>query len=236
MLTGPAFLFLLSIGLQLAAALLALRLIRITGRKGAWILISLAMLMIAVRRTATFASMLSAGSVRFDSAEWIAVGVSVLMLAGVVRIGAYFRTTRAAEDARIQTLQALRAASQEMAAQTGERFFRFLTEHLTQTLGVDYALVGRLTGKDPQSIRTLAVSFRGESRDNIEYVLEGTPCETIATRGDCTYPRGIRQLFPRDRMLVDMRAECYMGVPLRDSAGRVLGLMALLDTKPLENE
>ncbi|MBI3392172.1 MAG: GAF domain-containing protein, partial [Nitrospirae bacterium] len=38
------------------------------------------------------------------------------------------------------------------------------------------------------------------------------------------------------RMLVDMRAECYMGVPLRDSAGRVLGLMALLDTKPLENE
>ncbi|MBI3392934.1 MAG: hypothetical protein HY039_07080 [Nitrospirae bacterium] len=40
MLTGPAFLFLLSIGLQLAAALLALRLIRITGRKGAWILIS----------------------------------------------------------------------------------------------------------------------------------------------------------------------------------------------------
>ncbi|MBI3392935.1 MAG: hypothetical protein HY039_07085, partial [Nitrospirae bacterium] len=150
------------------------------------------------------------------------------MLTGVVRIGAYFRTTRAAEEARVQTLQALRAAGQEIAAETDERFFRFLTEHLTQTLGVDYALAGRLTGKDPQSIRTLAVSFRGESRDNIEYILEGTPCETIVTQGDCTYPRGIRQLFPRDRMLVDMRAECYMGVPLRDSAGRVLGLMALL--------
>ncbi len=236
MLTGPVFLSLLSIGLQLAAALLALRLIRITGRKGAWILISLAMLMIAVNRAVTFASLLNAGTVRFDTAEGIALGVSVLMLTGVVRIGAYFRTLQGAEEARVQTLQALRAAGQEIAAETDEQFFQFLVERLTRTLGVDYALAGRITGKDPQSIRTLAVSFRGEIQDNFEYLLEGTPCENVVTRGDCTYSRGIQRLFPRDRMLVDMRAECYMGVPLRDSAGRVLGLMAVLDNKPLENE
>ena len=235
MLTGPALLFFLSIGLQLAAALLALRLIRITGRKGAWILISLAMLMIAVRRTVTFASMLSAGAVRFDTAEWVALGVSVLMLAGVLRIPAYFRTIQTAEEGRAQMFQALRAASAEISAETGERFFRFLTEHLTKTLGMDYAMVGRLTGKEPESVRTLAVSFRGENRENVEYALDGTPCENVVRQGICAYPRGVQGSFPADRMLVEMGAECYMGAPLRDSAGRTLGLMAVLDSQPPED-
>ncbi|MDP3260383.1 MAG: hypothetical protein Q8M34_07340, partial [Thermodesulfovibrionales bacterium] len=57
----PIIIFILSIVLQLAAAIFAILLIRITGRKLAWILISLAMVLIVPRRIFSFAALLSAG-------------------------------------------------------------------------------------------------------------------------------------------------------------------------------
>jgi PAS domain S-box-containing protein len=96
----PVILFLLSIGLQLAAAVYALLLIRITGRKLAWILLSLAMALMAWRRIVSFSSFLIDGrAITFDLPEVIALIISVLMLAGVLRIRTYFYSIRAAEKA-----------------------------------------------------------------------------------------------------------------------------------------
>ncbi|MBI5379481.1 MAG: hypothetical protein HZA23_04925, partial [Nitrospirae bacterium] len=229
--------FLLSIGLQLTAAVYALSLIRVTGRKTAWILIAAAITLMAARRITTFVSQLTSGKgVFFDLPEWIALLISGFFLLGLVSIGRYFKDNRATEETLRKREEALRRLAQGVSAATGEAFFRSLARHLVETLGVDYALVGKLTGKAPGSVQTLAVCLRGETQDNMEYLLEGTPCENVvATRDGCAYSRGIQQLFPRDRMLVDMRAECYMGAPLRDSTGRTLGLMAVLDSKPIEN-
>ncbi|MDP1758792.1 MAG: hypothetical protein Q8K77_03235, partial [Thermodesulfovibrionales bacterium] len=96
----PVILFLLSIGLQLAAAVSALLLIRITGRRLAWILLSLAMVLMLWRRIVSFASFLIEGrTIIFDLPEVIALIISALMLAGVLRIGTYFRSIRTAEEA-----------------------------------------------------------------------------------------------------------------------------------------
>ena len=171
------------------------------------------MLMIAVRRTVTFASMLSAGAVRFDTAEWVALGVSVLMLAGVLRIPAYFRTIQTAEEGRAQMFQALRAASAEISAETGERFFRFLTEHLTKTLGMDYAMSAGSRGRNPRAFgRWLSPSGARTGRTSSTPSM-GLPCENVVRQGICAYPRGVQGSFPADRMLVEMGAECYMGAP-----------------------
>ncbi|MBI5198515.1 MAG: PAS domain S-box protein [Nitrospirae bacterium] len=95
----PIIIFLLSIGLQLTAAVVALLLIRTTGRKLAWILIALAMVLMASRRIVTFISLLSAGKeITFTIPELIALVVSILMLFGVLRIGKYFRSIRLAEE------------------------------------------------------------------------------------------------------------------------------------------
>lgn len=94
-------LFVLSIGLQLSAGVSALFLIRTTGRNLAWILISLAMLLIGWRRMVTVAAMFSAGkAITFEFPEYIALLVSLLMLAGVLQIGAYFRSIRTADEER----------------------------------------------------------------------------------------------------------------------------------------
>src|SRR4030067_2307041 len=92
--------FLLSIGMQLAAAVSALLLIRTTGRKLAWILISLAMLLMTGRRLVSFFSFVSAGTGETPGIpEFIALVISFLMLMGVLRIGEYFQSIHSTETA-----------------------------------------------------------------------------------------------------------------------------------------
>ncbi|MBI4685255.1 MAG: PAS domain S-box protein [Nitrospirae bacterium] len=93
-------LFLFSIGIQLTAAIAALLLIRITRRKSAWILISLAMGLMAGRRAVSFISALTSGKeIRVDTPELIALAISALMLFGVLRIRGYFLSIYSTEAA-----------------------------------------------------------------------------------------------------------------------------------------
>lgn len=94
----PIAVFLLSIGLQLAAAVYALILIRITGRKLAWILISLAILLMAGRRLVSLISIITSGEkITLHISEWIALIISCLMLIGAIRIKGYFRSIYSVE-------------------------------------------------------------------------------------------------------------------------------------------
>ncbi|MBF0464180.1 MAG: PAS domain-containing protein [Nitrospirae bacterium] len=96
-----SIIYLLSIGLQLSVGLYALSLIRLTGRKTAWILISAAMLLMAFRRIVLFFYILSAGrQISMDVSEIIAFTISCLMLLGVHFIREYFFSIHAANAKR----------------------------------------------------------------------------------------------------------------------------------------
>ncbi len=49
----------------------------------------------------------------------------------------------------------------------------------------------------------------------------------------CSYPERVQSLFPQDKDLVTLAAEGYLGVPLHDSSGNILGHLALIHDKPL---
>ncbi|MER3445958.1 MAG: hypothetical protein C4291_03595, partial [Candidatus Dadabacteria bacterium] len=48
----------------------------------------------------------------------------------------------------------------------------------------------------------------------------------------CYYPKDLQILFPKDKGLVEWRAESFLGIPIRDSRGHILGHLAALDDKP----
>lgn len=117
----PVILFLLSIGLQLTAALFALLLIRTTGRKLAWIFLSMAMVLMIWRRVVSFVSLLAAGkAITFELPELIALIISCLMLAGVLRIGVYFRSIRRAEEDRQKAEEDLRKSDAKFRQISGQ--------------------------------------------------------------------------------------------------------------------
>ena len=77
---------------QYAAALLALRVLRITGKDPAWLLIAVVAFLMAVRRSIVLFRSLSHDVTHppDPAAEWVALAISVFMLVGVSRIGPFF--------------------------------------------------------------------------------------------------------------------------------------------------
>ena len=70
----------------------------------------------------------------------------------------------------------------------------------------------------------------------IEWDLAGTPCDEVVQGNLCHHPTGVRQKFPEDRPLVEWGIESYLGLPLRDSAGTVIGHIAVFDERPMPEE
>ncbi|MBC8239766.1 MAG: PAS domain-containing sensor histidine kinase [Alphaproteobacteria bacterium] len=100
---SPTVILGISIALQFIAAAMALRLIWITGRWRAWVFISIALLLMGVRRAITFYDILNGdltASINL-TAELAALGISVLMVLGVFFIGPVFeRMHRTETDLR----------------------------------------------------------------------------------------------------------------------------------------
>ena len=132
-------------------------------------------------------------------------------------------------------IAALRAIVEGTAQSVGSAFFQSLVRHLALAMDVGHAFVAEFD-RPTMRARTLAYWSRGAIRDNIEFDLAGTPCEDVIRTGLCHHPRGVREKFPEDRDLVEMEIESYLGVPLLDVVGEVLGHLAVFDERPLPAE
>jgi len=127
----------------------------------------------------------------------------------------------------------LRTISEGVSAATGDAFFYSLVEHLAHSLGTRFAFVGELSKKTPDHVRTVAVFDGGQRADNFEYALKDSPCENVIGQTLRCYPQDVQRQFPHDQLLVEMGIESYIGTPLFDSAQRAIGLMVVMDDKPL---
>src|SRR5262249_35474503 len=142
-------------------------------------------------------------------------------------------TTPDARPADPDEVAALRAIVEGTARHTGEQFFRSLVRNLSATTGVPSAFVAEFAGSNTR-VRTIAYWTDGAFAENVEWDLAGTPCEDVV-RGDlCHHPTGVTEKFPEDKGLSG--TESYLGVPLRDAAGQVLGHLAIYDAKPMPPE
>jgi PAS domain S-box-containing protein len=152
--------------------------------------------------------------------------------------GQALRLTRREEEGRAadsDEMAALRAIVEGTARGTGEVFFQSLVRHLAKAIEVEYAFVAEFAGQRTR-VRTLAYWGKGHIRENVEFDLAGTPCEDVVRVGLCHHPRGVRENFPGDQDLVDLAIESYLGVPLLDEVGMVLGHLAVFDQRPMPAE
>lgn len=127
----------------------------------------------------------------------------------------------------------LQFTAQRGWAAGGESFLTALARYFGETLGVDYVVVDKLAD-EPGFAETVALYARGAIVPNLRYPLQGTPCENVLSKRLCCYPRDIQALFPEDALLVEMKVESYVGIPLWDAAGKAIGLIAVMDGKPMD--
>jgi formate hydrogenlyase transcriptional activator len=129
----------------------------------------------------------------------------------------------------------LRRLVEGTARATGTEFFESLVRNLSAALDVAYAFVAELADQ-PTRVRTRALWGNGALLDNIAYDLAGTPCEQVISGDLCHHPRDLQGRFPADKGLVGWAAESFLGVPLFDASGQVMGHLAVVDTRPMEDE
>jgi PAS domain S-box-containing protein len=125
----------------------------------------------------------------------------------------------------------LRAIVEGTANVTGEAFFTSLVRHLAEGLGVKYSFVAECL----PNLRARALAFwaGGALGPSFEYDLRGTPCLQVTEGRTCAHERELQRLFPDDKPLAEMRAQSYLGVPMRDSERVVIGHLVILDDKPM---
>ncbi|MEN3159144.1 ATP-binding protein [Alkalimonas sp. NCh-2] len=126
----------------------------------------------------------------------------------------------------------LRQIIEGVANTRGEAFFQAMTLQLSQVIKADFVFIARLDHA-AYSSQTLALVVDGQLVDNMEYSLEHTPCANAADDSYCIYSSGIQQLFPQDQLLVDLGVEAYVGTPLHDLQGKVMGIVVAMYRQPV---
>jgi PAS domain S-box-containing protein len=120
------------------------------------------------------------------------------------------------------------------ASATGIDFFPSLVRHLAGALRVRYAFVTDCD--DHKRAKALAFWKGDQFGDKFEFDITDTPCMKVLNGETCHYKEGLQNLFPLDKGLADWDAESYLGVPMLDREGRVIGHIAILDDKPMDRD
>ena len=125
----------------------------------------------------------------------------------------------------------LRAMAEGTASVTGGEFFKSLARHAARAMQARYAFVAE-TLSDGKS-RSLAFWEGAGFGEGFTYEFPGTPCQRVAAGYVCSTETDLQKLYPQDKWLAVIGAVSYVGVPMINADGRVLGHLAVLDTTPM---
>ncbi|HEX5783869.1 MAG TPA: EAL domain-containing protein [Burkholderiaceae bacterium] len=115
---------------------------------------------------------------------------------------------------------------------SGVDYLPALAQHLFHVLGCEHVLIARLADQ-PGHADAQVVLADGAPQPTFRYALAGTPCEAVFNRQLCCHVKGVQALFPNDHFLVEHGLDSYAGVPLLDSDGEPIGLIAVLGTQAM---
>jgi PAS domain S-box-containing protein len=131
---------------------------------------------------------------------------------------------------------ALRSILEGTASETGERFFTALVQHLAAALSTQGAWVTEYL-EESHRLRSLAFWLGGQFRPNAAYEIVGTPCGKVIEDSTLVhFENNLADLFPDEGDLKEMGAVSYLGVPLKDLQGKILGHLAVVDSRPMPAE
>ncbi|MEH2172999.1 PAS domain S-box protein [Nostoc sp.] len=132
--------------------------------------------------------------------------------------------------------EALKLIVEGTAAQTGDSFFRACVRYLAEVLQVQYAIVSEFANAEKTRVCSLAYWTGSDWSEPIEYPIRATPCETVLAGQMRYYPNNVQTQFADDHDLIEMGVVSYLGMPLMNSVGQILGHLAVLDVKPMSTD
>jgi len=134
--------------------------------------------------------------------------------------------------ARKRTEQILVGIANGLSQPRGDAFFNRLVRNFANVLDSKMAFICECANHPTTRMRMLAWWNDGKFAENIEFDLEGTPCNVVVAQGELTFvPCGVEKLFPKEAGY-----ESYLGLPIFGRNGDVIGHLACFDTKPMADD
>jgi diguanylate cyclase (GGDEF)-like protein len=127
-------------------------------------------------------------------------------------------------------------AEQSLGFAKEKLFFNHCLTKLAHFFAAELAFIGVFADAEKTRIKTYAVWSGGQFIDNFEYAIEGTPCQDVLNLDVELISEGTASKYPKDALLKQMGIESYFGAPLVSSDGAMMGLVAVMDTKPMKPE
>jgi PAS domain S-box-containing protein len=129
--------------------------------------------------------------------------------------------------------EALRLVIEGTASETGTAFFRALVKNLAAVTGTVGAWVTEYLPAQKR-LRSFAFWLNGAFVEHFEYNIVGTACAPVVEDKRLVHiPDRLLELYPGNPETRGLNAVSYLGVPLLDTRGEVMGHLSVLDTKPL---
>jgi PAS domain S-box-containing protein len=136
-------------------------------------------------------------------------------------------------ETKLTDTDALRLVVEGTASETGTAFFQALVKNLATVIGTAGAWVTEYLPAQKR-LRAEAFWLNGAFVEHFEYNLAGTVCEAVVEDKRLVHiPGRLLELYPDERDILALNAASYLGVPLLDIEGRVMGHLAVLDTQPM---
>jgi PAS domain S-box-containing protein len=134
----------------------------------------------------------------------------------------------------MKTAEMLSVLVKHTSMVTGIEFFNMVTALLSKTFDMRYCIIARLSSPGSQSATTLSCWINGSQNNNFTFDLSSSASMNVLKGYITFYPRNLKEMFPADELANLYNAVSYMGAPVYNSDGLVIGLIIMMDDKPME--
>jgi signal transduction histidine kinase len=119
----------------------------------------------------------------------------------------------------------------------GDKYLQELVENISKLLDIKYVFIGHDFDGKFQKVQTDIVWVDDNLVENFIYELKDTPCEIVLSgKRVCIHQKNVIKTFPKDLLLQEMGVESYVGAPILFANSDKIGLLVLLDDKPMEDK
>ncbi len=133
---------------------------------------------------------------------------------------------------RKNTDAAFQAMVKSMVGTTGLDSLRKITKNISSWLHADCVMIGDIK-PDMEGVRVLSMFLDGNEIPNYSYTLKGTPCENTVEKEFCIYPDNVAEIFPGSKDIIELNIRGYVGTPLKNAQGQVIGVLCALFRDPI---
>ncbi|ERM83457.1 hypothetical protein P872_03495 [Rhodonellum psychrophilum GCM71 = DSM 17998] len=116
---------------------------------------------------------------------------------------------------------------------SGQSFLDKLTAILSERFQMDHCFIAEVNEEITEA-KIISYSKKGQKASNYSYSISQTPClECLNSSSPIIYTKDVYKHFPNSKILVEGQISSYLGVPITDMENKRVGLLVLMDEKPL---